>query len=59
MGPAPLPADPQLLDEMGAYMIDDKDLVQDSVIALALVADLAWSGGILDDPVTGSIYSAR
>ena len=53
------PPIPQLLDEMGAYMIDDKDLVQDSVIALALVADLAWSGGILDDPVTGSIYSAR
>ena len=54
-----LPAIPQLLDEMGAYTIDDKDLVQDSVIALALVTDLAWAGGILDAPIVGSNYSSR
>jgi hypothetical protein len=53
-----LPAIPQLLDEMGGYMIDDKDLVQDSVQSLALVTDLAYSGGILYAPIGGSIYDS-
>jgi hypothetical protein len=51
------PAIPQLLDEFGGYKIDDKDLVQDSVQAAALVTDLAYSGQV-EEPVTGSMYSS-
>jgi hypothetical protein len=51
-----LPYITQLLDEMGIYMLDDKDLVQDSVMALALVVELAYSGTLLAAPVLGGIY---
>ena len=50
-----LPAIPQLLDEMGSYTINDRDIVQDSVQALAMVADLAYQG-VVAEPVFGSLY---
>ncbi len=51
-----LPPIPQLLDEMGTYQLEDKDLVQDSVMALAMVTDIVYDGVLLAEPATGSIY---
>ncbi len=51
-----LPCIPQLMDELGTYMLDDKDIVQDSVMALALATDLAYSGEFVGEAVEGGIY---
>lgn len=49
-----MPAIPQLLDEFGIYKPADKDLVQDSVMCAAMVAEALGSG--LPAPVGGSMY---
>ena len=54
-----LPLITQLMDELGIYAFDDKDLVQDSVIALALAADLAYESEAIREPLLGGIYAAR
>lgn len=51
-----MPSIPQLLDEMGTYQLDDKDLVQDSVMALALAVHVVYDGSVLYEPLVGSIY---
>ena len=51
-----MPCIPQLMDELGTYMLDDKDLTQDSVMALALATDLAYSGAFVGEAVEGGIY---
>jgi hypothetical protein len=51
-----LPPIPQLVDEMGVYQHDDKDLVQDCVMALALATEIVYQGGLLYEPSEGSIY---
>lgn len=51
-----MPPVAQLMDEMGVYQFDDKDLVTDSVIALALAADLAYQTEAIREPVIGGLY---
>jgi hypothetical protein len=51
-----MPPITQLMDEMGVYQFDDKDLVTDSVIALALAADLAYQTEAVREPVLGGLY---
>lgn len=51
-----LPTIPQLMDELGTYMMNDKDITQDSVMALALVTDLAYSGEFVGQAVEGGVY---
>jgi hypothetical protein len=51
-----MPCIPQLMDEMGTYMLKDKDLVQDSVMSLALATDLAYSGEFVGQAVEGGLY---
>jgi hypothetical protein len=52
-----LPCISQLMDEMGVYSIDDKNIVfTDSVMALALVVDLAREMEGVAPPVLGGMY---
>lgn len=51
-----LPLITQLMDELGIYQFDDKDLTQDSVMALALAADLAYQSEAVREPVVGGLY---
>ena len=52
-----LPCISQLMDEMGIYSIDDKNIpFTDSVIALALVTDLAREMEGVGPPVIGGMY---
>lgn len=51
-----LPCIPQLMDELGTYMLEDRDLQQDSVISLALATDLAYSGEFVGQAVEGGVY---
>lgn len=52
-----LPCISQLMDELGVYSIDDKDIeFTDSVMALALVTDLARDMAGLSRPVIGGMY---
>lgn len=51
-----MPAIPQLLDELGVYQFDDKDLVQDSVMALAMTVQAVFDGTALSGPAVGSLY---
>jgi hypothetical protein len=51
-----MPCITQLMDEMGIYQFDDKDLVQDSVIGLALATDLAYQSEAVREPVIGGLY---
>jgi hypothetical protein len=51
-----LPCITQLMDEMGVYQFDDKDLVTDSVIGLALATDLAYQSEAVREPVIGGLY---
>lgn len=51
-----LPSIPQLVDEMGVYQIEDKDLVQDSVMALAMAVDAVYDGTALFEPDFNGIY---
>lgn len=51
-----LPCIPQLMDELGTYMMNDRDIVQDSVMALALATELAYSGEFVGQAVEGGLY---
>ena len=51
-----LPPIPALVDEMGVYEFDDKDLTQDCVMSLALAVQSVYDGILLSGPVEGSIY---
>jgi hypothetical protein len=52
-----LPCISQLMDEMGVYSIDDKNIpFTDSVMALALVVDLAREMEGIGTPVIGGMY---
>lgn len=52
-----LPLIPQLMDEMGVYSLDDKDIpFTDSVMALALATHAAYETESVTDPVYGGIY---
>jgi hypothetical protein len=52
-----LPTYTQLMDEMGIYSLDDKDIpFTDSVMSLALVVNAAYEAEGLAAPVMGSIY---
>lgn len=46
-----LPVITALVDEMGVYQFDDKDLVQDCVFALALAVSSKYSKFLLHDPI--------
>jgi hypothetical protein len=46
-----LPVITQLVDEMGVYQFDDKDLVQDCVFSLALAVSSKYSKHLLHDPL--------
>lgn len=54
-----MPPIPQLLDEFGSYELDDKKLVQDCVMAVALAIGSVYDGGVLDAPVLGGLYGGR
>lgn len=49
-----LPSIPQLVDEMGVYQLNDKDLVQDCVMALAMVVKGVYDGH--RDPAYGDVF---
>lgn len=51
-----LPAIPQLVDEMGVYQLDDQDLTQDSVMALAMAIQSVYDGTLLSAPLEGSVW---
>jgi len=51
-----LPSITQLVDELGIYMLDDKDLVQDSVMALAMAVEIVYDGLMLAEPIEGGLY---
>lgn len=51
-----MPSISQLVDEFGVYQIDDKDLTQDSVMAVAMAVQAVYDGTLLHDPVVGGIY---
>ena len=51
-----LPTITQLMDELGLYRIDDKDLVQDSVISLGLAVVAAYQMEAVKPPVMGGLY---
>jgi len=47
---------PQLVDELGVYTMPDKDLVQDCVMTLAMLADRAMQDWMIKAPVHGGLY---
>ncbi len=52
-----LPLITQLMDEMGIYSLDDKDIqYTDSVMALALATHAAYEVDAITEPVSGGIY---
>src|SRR4029077_2714281 len=52
-----LPTITQLMDEMGVYSLDDKDIpFTDSVMSLALAVNAAYEAEGLAPPVMGSVY---
>ena len=51
-----LPAIPALLDEMGRYQMEDRNLVQDCVMALAIATQVVYDGEFLFEPVIGGLY---
>lgn len=52
-----MPSIPQLLDEFGQYSVaDDRTLVQDCVMAVALAVQGFYADGLLPAPISGSIY---
>ncbi len=54
-----LPCITQLMDEMGVYSLDDKDIpFTDSVMSLALVTNAAYEAEGLGDPAVGGVYGA-
>jgi hypothetical protein len=46
---------PSLVDEMASYSLDDRNLTQDTVMALAMAVDLAY-GGDVAEPVIGGLF---
>jgi len=55
-GAVRFPAHTQLLDELGLYRLDDKKLVQDSVISLALSVMAAYDREGVGAPVIGGFF---
>jgi hypothetical protein len=51
-----VPALAQLVDEFGMYQLDDKDLTQDSVMAVAMAVDLLYDGMMLPEALEGGLY---
>lgn len=52
-----MPAITQLMDEMGVYSLDDKDIpFTDSVMSLALAVNAAYEYESVGEPVIGGIY---
>lgn len=52
-----LPTITQLMDEMGVYSLDDKDIpYTDSVMSLALTVNAAYEAEGLTEPVAGGVY---
>jgi hypothetical protein len=52
-----LPCITQLMDEIGVYSLDDKDIpFTDSVMSLALATNAAYEADYLTEPVEGGIY---
>lgn len=55
-----LPTITQLMDEMGVYSLDDKDIpFTDSVMSLALAAQAAYEAEGVGDIATGGIYGPQ
>jgi hypothetical protein len=50
------PSIPQVIDEIGVYTLPDTDLVQDTVVTLAMLADRAMADWLIQDPVKGGLY---
>lgn len=46
-----MPPIPQLVDEMGTYELEDKDLVQDCVMGLAMATQARYDVGLLYTPI--------
>lgn len=54
-----LPTITQLMDELGIYALDDKDIpFTDSVISLAMAAKAAYDTEGLSEPIYGGLYSS-
>lgn len=51
-----MPPLPQLVDEFGIYQLDDKQLTQDSVMAIGLAIESIYDGMLLSEPEEGGIY---
>jgi hypothetical protein len=52
-----LPMITQLMDEMGVYSLDDKDIpFTDSVMSLALATNAAYEAENISEPVSGGLY---
>lgn len=51
-----MPPVTQLVDEFGIYQLDDKDLTQDCVQAVALAVHAVYDGMLLPEPVEGGLY---
>jgi hypothetical protein len=51
-----MPPITQLVDEFGVYRLDDKKLVQDCVMAVALAVERAWMDRAIAAPVAGGLY---
>ena len=55
-----IPCITQLMDEMGVYSIDDKDIpFTDSVMSLALAVHAAYELEGVGDPVVGGLYASE
>lgn len=53
-----MPGIAQLVDEFGVYQMDDKNLVQDCVQAIALAIHQVFDGTLLEEPISGGLYGA-
>lgn len=53
-----MPPITQLVDEFGGYELDDKRLVQDCVMAVALAVSSVYDGRMLERPQVGGMFSA-
>lgn len=52
-----MPPITQLVDEFGGYELDDKHLVQDCVMAVALAIGSVYDGRLLERPQAGGMFS--
>lgn len=52
-----MPPITQLVDEFGGYELDDKKLVQDCVMAVALAVGSVYDGRLLERPQAGGLFS--